>query len=509
MVVSRSSIVPVAPSDRLRLLFLNLPAATTKKASNALYWSQSSMNLGLLSVASAAAEAGHQVDVLDWLGPQQVDLPRELPAILADRAPQIVGLSMPSGYGEGHCAPVSSLVADHAPGAKLIVGGQYHAGMRPRAILDRFPRVDAVVTGAGEQLDWRALLASGGASQPGVVTRRTLTPTAGSSSRDHAPHLRFDLHRLDRRSYAPSIEFARGCPFTCSFCSLSGAPTDYEKPLLASVGAQIAWWLDVWPELPSVPIFFECPVFFCAKASQLEVLGDCLAPFRGRIRWRTQCRAESVAPELLPGLARTGLTVLDLGLESASPTMLERMNKTKTPDSYLRDAQRLIDAAHDAGVKIKLNILLYAGETMQTAAETEAFILKNREKIAGISACPAIGFPGSELLTSLPELEARHGTKARPDPALSESGIVPLDLSHDFPLEVARTWCLRVTRSVTTAEAYFTQKSTGYFRPDFSYEDFLRAARSADPAALPFVLPEQSATSAETSWDQAEWDRLR
>ncbi|MCY1040107.1 hypothetical protein OV208_02150 [Corallococcus sp. bb12-1] len=473
------------------------------------------MNLGLLAVASSASQAGHDVDVYDWLGDHQYRLLDELPGVLTRNPPDLVGLSMPSGYGEQYCGPITEQVKRLVPSARIVAGGQYHAGMRPRELLARFPSLDAVATGDGEQLDWEALRRCALAEPPtGVVTRESAVlhgVPPGVSKKELAPEYRFNLLRLDPRSYAPSIEIARGCPFTCSFCSLSGAPTSLERASSKTIQDQLQFWMETWPELERVPIYFECPVFFC-NPRNVETYAECLAPFSHRIEWRTQCRVDSVEPDVLPKLHQLGLRMLDLGLESASPRMLNLMNKTEGPtEKYLQRAQSLIDRAAACGVGIKMNILLYAGENEQSAGETQDFIMRNRDKLAGIAAAAAIEFPGSDLSKQLGKLHVQFGTQRREDARVSSAGIYPLDLSREFPLERAREWCLEMTRSVTTAESYYRLKRIGYFRPDFSLSEFMQVVSAADPDSLPFKLTpdENTASKIHGPWDMAQWDQLR
>lgn len=490
----------------MRILFINIPPFSTKKSGNDLYWLQSSMNLGLLSVASTAADQGHDVNVYDWLGPHQFPLLNELATILDTHSPQVVGLSMPSGYGEAYCGPITSYVKDVLPDATIVVGGQYHAGTRWRRLLKRYPAIDAVCLGDGDGLNWskvaeikRGKVIAGLASRYGF---------GGHIRSVFSRRLDFTLNRLRLADYAPSVEFSRGCPFACSFCSISGMPTQLERFRPETLSEQINFWVDFWPNLERVPLYFECPVLFLNQHS-IDMLRKSLAAFSDHIAWRVQTRVDSVTPEIMQQLYTLGLRVIDLGLESAAPHMLHLMGKTPNPTQYLMKAEQLLAAAADAGVAIKVNILLYPGETESTAAQTEDFILRNETRIAGVSAASALEFPGTSLSSQLPEYYTRYGTRRRKvDPTLSGTGIYPLDLSRDFPLEKARAWCLRLTRAVMTPESYFKLKHIGYFPPMLSFDQMLRYARRAESAALPFVLPECNG-SLSFQYDTIDWDQLR
>jgi radical SAM superfamily enzyme YgiQ (UPF0313 family) len=80
---------------------------------------------------------------------------------------------------------------------------------------------------------------------------------------------------------------------------------------------------------------------------------------RLKLKWRAETRVDHMAARHVEILAKAGLRVLDLGLESASAKQFEIMEKTRSPDVYLRKASELPQACHDNGVWTKVNVLLY------------------------------------------------------------------------------------------------------------------------------------------------------
>lgn len=494
----------------MRILLINLPPYLPKKSQNQLYYLQASMNLGMLAVASAAERQGHTVQVYDWLGPQHYPLMARLPETLGEFAPDVVGFSVPSGYAEPYLAPFSKAVKEHRPLAHVTVGGQYHAGFRASAILDVHQCIDSVVTGPGEPLDWDALVTgSHTASVQGVLRRNGQSAARISAGGLHS--LDWSLHALNLKDYAPSIEIGRGCPFTCSFCSLSGAPERLSRSAVDLIRFQLAFWTELWEDLKTVPLYAECPVFFCNERN-LNDFREAFEPFSSQVEWRVQARVDSIRPSVFPELYRLGLRVIDLGLESASPRMLGLMEKTADPSRYLEKATIFIEAAADAGIGVKLNILLYPGEDDASMSQTEDFVLRNASRIAGIAAGSTIEFPGTSLGEQLPQLSERFGTSRVFDEQLASAGIYPLNLTRSLSFEQARDWCIRLSRKVMTMESYFNLKRIGYYSPSVSFNDFQAAVAAAPFEGLPFTtLESESPRHERRDLNEAVvgWDKLR
>jgi hypothetical protein len=231
--------------------------------------------------------------------------------------------------------------------------------------------------------------------------------------------------------------------------------------------------------------FFEAS-FFSPSSPWIEA---CAAEFSRRqieLEWRTETRVDNMAPKQVEQLARMGMRVLDLGLESASHEQLRRMQKTPRPDTYLRKASALLQACHDAGVWPKVNVLLYPGETLSTFAETEAWLDKHSRLIKGVSAGPLILYRyGESAQDSLTEIQAYGATPTDPDD-LEAKGYADLHLSATMSHAESVLAARRVSRTMMTARDYFDLKAFSYFPPSFTFEEFMAHARMQDQQTLPF-----------------------
>jgi hopanoid C-3 methylase HpnR len=181
--------------------------------------------LGVELVAAAARAAGHSVHVLDL----QVHATSDYYDALAEWSPDVVA------FGANYLANIPEIIdlakqtRRRLPGVLFVVGG-HSASFTAREILEHAEgAIDCVVKGEGEEIFPRVVAAARDRDAlmtlPGVVTRAGEGPPpekirdldALAPARDLLPKRRkYFIGVLDP---AASIEFSRGCPWDCSFCS--------------------------------------------------------------------------------------------------------------------------------------------------------------------------------------------------------------------------------------------------------------------------------------------------
>lgn len=279
------------------------------------------------------------------------------------------------------------------------------------------------------------------------------------------------------QTYQPSIEISRGCGSGCQFCADNHFPRLANKPV-----TQVMRELDRLDEFyGKYNVYLEAPHFVFEK----EWIHKFSEEMRRRPRivpWRCTTRVDSTPVDRIGMLAERGLKVLDVGLESASPTQLRRMHKTNRPQQYLSTAERLLEECSKHGVFVKFNILLYAGETMQTVDETAQWLQKHKEQIKAISANGLVYYHN---MNSFSELSAL-GASLPVDNHFTENGYCALNLSPEITAaEAARIGC-QLSRIVSDQRDFYDLKSFSYFEADYSYTMFLEDLKTCDPNVLPF-----------------------
>ena len=112
--------------------------------------------------------------------------------------------------------------------------------------------------------------------------------------------------------------------------------------------------------------------FFLPNPRWAQALAEQVQRCDARILWRCESRVDGIKPEIVPSLAAAGMKVIDLGLESAAPEQILAMNKARDPARYLGAASKLLQACARYGIWVKVNVMLYAGETAHTLSRPDS-----------------------------------------------------------------------------------------------------------------------------------------
>lgn len=181
--------------------------------------------LGLELVASSAQRAGHEVRLLDLQAARHVDFFH----LLEEFRPQAVGFSLNYLANIPEVVDLAIATRRRLPGCFIFAGG-HSASFTADEILEHAAgAIDCVVRGEGEEITPRLLDAAasgaGLAALPGVVTPQGAGPPPRLMPSLDDVQPRRELLANRRRYFigsldpCASIEFSRGCPWDCTFCS--------------------------------------------------------------------------------------------------------------------------------------------------------------------------------------------------------------------------------------------------------------------------------------------------
>ncbi len=246
-----------------------------------------------------------------------------------DDTPDLVCISFFSGFARRGYA-----VADayRALGVRVVAGGP-HVSYWPQEALEH---VDAVVIGEAESV-WSQLLDD---AQRGELQKIYLGSPAPLTD---LPTPRYDL--LEKNFVVPRVlQATRGCPFTCTFCTVPDLNPGFRVRPVDDVIRDIA--------LTRFPIFWQDKIVWFWDDNLLvkrEWAKNLLRELAGLNKWwLTQASIDIVRDaELLDLMERSGCIGIFLGIESLDDADLRSVRKRQNKAAEYREA---IERLHARGI---------------------------------------------------------------------------------------------------------------------------------------------------------------
>lgn len=441
---------------------------TPKKADNIINRHVRYLNYGLLGLVTLLKEQlGINIIMIqgNYDSPEMVLNKLCLSGLDIERDCECFLLSIPSVYSIPWCQKFCKLIKS-CYGKKIIVGGRWVVDSNPTWIRSKLRFVDLIIEGFGERRLAELF-------QP--VDKHIEIPSGESKVFDT---LNYEL-LIDFLKYQPSIEVSRGCGSGCSFCADKNTKRLSNKPT-----NMIVKELDYLETLfDNFSVYFEAP-HFNFQRDWVEEFYMRMLLRKVQPAWRCTTRVEAIPINQLEKLSKTGLKVLDIGLESASKKQLIAMKKTREPEKYLNIAEEILYECQRNNIWVKLNILLYAGETSQTVKETELWLLKHKNLIKSVSVGGLVYYKNmgnaselSALGASIPETEN-----------IEETGYAKLNLSPKINYKDAENIATEISRRIITKQNYFDVKSISYFERGYTFEQFEKDIEQCDKNSLPFAI---------------------
>ena len=212
-------------------------------------------------------------------------------------------------------------------GKKTVLGG-YLPSLMPDRVQGLF---DAIVIGEGDEV-WPELIgdAARGQLKPRYKPSRPVDLTK-------LPVPRYDLIDSRGRIVVYPVQATRGCPFTCTYCSIAAVYRGgYRKRPIADIVRDVA-------ATGSRNINF-CDDNLCEDFKWAPQLFNALEGMK--LRWGTQTTINVARhPKVLEAARRSGCMLMALGVETISARNLEQVDKTfHDIDKYADAFQRIMDA---------------------------------------------------------------------------------------------------------------------------------------------------------------------
>lgn len=396
------------------LLLINPPSLLDFNQSEGNYFSSKmkivAMNPGLLSIATYIKKKKYSVKIVDLSTSSDYSF---LEKELETAKPKIIGISSTSAFDYLESIRCIKISKSLSPNSLVIVGGQ-HAGPLGRVIFKDAPELDVLCKYEGEKvvemlIRVRAIYELN--NIPGIIYKidNQLYDSIGEVefvNLDEISPLDYEIYP-NYLNFKPFIEESRGCPFGCSYCTSKYINTKkYRIKSAVNFLKEIEYAINLWGT--KTDYAFLAANFGMNVRNSLKITEGLK---KLNIKWSTEFRADSrLKDDYLYQLYESGLSVLNIGMESASPTILKIMNKTKNPNKYIRSMECLIkEASVFKNLALRINFIFYIGETPQTVRETFGFLCRNFEGIDSILYKPVFIVHGTELFKYFEDYKYKYG----------------------------------------------------------------------------------------------------
>jgi hopanoid C-3 methylase len=310
--------------------------------------------LGLELVAAAARNAGHDVRLVDL----QVEPPTRLWRLIDTWQPDAVCLAGNYLANVPEIIDTAKTIKSRHPGCFVFVGGHSASFIAADLLAHAEGAIDCVIRGEGEPAippllhavqNHTPLIEVPGAVTPAgegppprfVETLDTIRPARDLLAKRH----RYFIGPLDP---CASIEFARGCPWDCTFCS---AWTFYGRSYRIASPEIIA---EELAQIREPGIFIVDDVAFI-HASHGFAIGEALL----RRNIQKQYYLETRGDVLLRNLdvfrfwRRLGLKIMFIGLEAIDAEGLQRFRKRIDLDHNMQ----ALEAARSLDIAVAVNLI--------------------------------------------------------------------------------------------------------------------------------------------------------
>ena len=329
----------------------------------------------------------------------------------------------------------------------IILGGA-HVTLLPNETLGSAPEIDVVVRGEGEQTIIELLRAFECElpldNIPGISYRRNgkvhSTPARSTSvDLDSLPFLAY--HLLPWQRYRPhpphgrAFPFAamvtsRGCPYQCSYCSKPIFGNKFRGQSPERIVEEITYYRE---RFGVKEIAFYDDVFTLDK-KRAYAIADNIIKKGLKICWTSETRVNLVDKELLRHMKQAGCYAIAYGIESASPEILDTLNKGIT----LEQVEEAVRLTQQVGLQT-IGYFMFGspGESQESIAKTIQFTKKLKLDFAQFAITTP--YPGTELYDLY--LEGRNddvpwenfvyeGTGRSITPVFESNGLSQAELQH-------------------------------------------------------------------------------
>lgn len=307
---------------------------------------------------------------------------------LNDENPDVVGLSLYVFNAHKTLEVVQRL------SSRVIIGGPHVTDVE-RELLEKYPRVEIVVTGEGEIVFKNLLEYFAGQKEiaeiPGITTRHFQNkPDMTMIDLDAIPSVYAEIVRDLTQDGCVSIETSRGCPYKCGYCAWS-----YDRKMRYFNVEQVMNDFSTLCAHDHVTTIYltDASLFFNKnRAKQILRHIISLAP---KQKFYYELNLEHVDDELIELMAQLPNHDFSFGIQAVSKSANEQMGRRFNPENFRNTFHKITEKISKAHLSVDIMYPL-PGDTLAGFKESIEFAL-GLEKVYSIKFNALVLLPGSEF----------------------------------------------------------------------------------------------------------------
>lgn len=378
------------------------------------------MSLGVLKVAAVLEREGVSVEVFDLSGISNYKEAFESYVRMSSGEGTVYGFTATTPQMP-QAAQLTQILKQIRPEAKAIIGGPHPtltyaavkkervrgiSGRAERALRQMESLFDVLVCGDGERAIFKALETSSGivdADDPKTdlfLTNATLNETPFPAR-----------HLVDVESYHYQIDGERavscimqlGCPFSCGFCGGRNSPMlrRVRTRTKENIVAEIRHLYETY-KVKGFMLYDDELNVNPGIVDLMNAISDLQEELGVQFKLRGFIKSQLFTVEQARAMYRAGFRWILTGFESGSPRILENINKRATRE----ENTRCVEIAKANGLKVKaLMSIGHPGESPETLAETEGWLLENRPEDFDVTIITP--YPGSPYYDDAVEVDGK------------------------------------------------------------------------------------------------------
>lgn len=417
------------------------------------------LNFGILSIASSFPR---NISIYDCQDKSPDIAVKEISSLIVQKKISIIGISLISAYSEKSAFYIADAIHKIFNNIVIIYGGKDHAPYIAKDLIESH-HAKVVVKSYGEEFfkdilennvnicDCKSIIYK--SSEGKLIENKESIAALPLPIYDHTLY-------PDYLKFVPSIEVSRGCNKNCAFCTNN--KTKQIRKSTDKIIAEIAKIKSLYGERACA--YCQTPHFLLSNNDLKEI-----AQRRSKndlFTWRTQTSVRYLTSERIQLLYEAGARAIDVGFESAAPDMLLHMGKDKKPKQYLAIMRKALMTAASVGLRLKLNILLFAGETHKSLTQTALFLKDNLHNFHSFSAYPVMVYPSPNSRNFISKIESEFGGSIAK--VSTSKNIYFVNLSPQINHQKAHRLALLLGKSFQSHEMYISQRCIGYL--PYSYQ---------------------------------------